>query len=195
MIMITITTILFTFLNWFFFIKQFSFILYFRKQAFYIDVLFLKIIYATGGGGGACFGGPLYNHDSGGASCAKRASGAPWVSKSTHPRKFGYHVTVHRPSVRTIGKPMFTLSSSFGSIGKMILHTNCTLMLWSIDSCQNKASADQYYLTVSRAQVSAHRGRVFSEVIRWQVTSFLMIAGSSFFLTRIKYVVFKWHTD
>ena len=28
-------------------------------------------------------------------------SGAPWVSKSTHHRKFGNHVTVHRPSVRT----------------------------------------------------------------------------------------------
>ena len=27
---------------------------------------------------------------------AKRASGAPWVSKSTHPRKFGNPVTVHR---------------------------------------------------------------------------------------------------
>ena len=44
---------------------------------------------------------------------AKRACGAPWVSKSTDPRKFGNHVTVHRPSVRTTGKPMFnpTLSS------------------------------------------------------------------------------------
>ena len=29
---------------------------------------------------------------------AKRACGAPWISKSTHPRKFGNHVTVHRPS-------------------------------------------------------------------------------------------------
>ena len=29
-------------------------------------------------------------------SRAKRASGAPWVSKSTHPRKFGSHVTAHR---------------------------------------------------------------------------------------------------
>ena len=28
---------------------------------------------------------------------AKRACGAPWVGKSTHPRKFGNHVTVHRP--------------------------------------------------------------------------------------------------
>ena len=42
--------------------------------------------------------------------------GAPWLSKSTHPRKFANHVTVHRPptadrpSVRTTGKPMFTLT-------------------------------------------------------------------------------------
>ena len=34
-------------------------------------------------------------------------------------------------------------------------------MVWSIDSCQNKVSADQYHLTVSRAQVSTHRGQVF----------------------------------
>ena len=45
-------------------------------------------------------------------------------------------------------------------------------MLWSIDSCQNRVSADQYHLTVPRAQVSTHRGRVFFEVIRWQITSF-----------------------
>ena len=42
-------------------------------------------------------------------------------------------------------------------------------MLWSVDSCQNRVSADQYHLTVPRAQVSSHRGRVF---IRWQITSF-----------------------
>ena len=34
-------------------------------------------------------------------------------------------------------------------------------MLWSIDSCQNRVSADQYHLTVPRAQVSILRGRVF----------------------------------
>ena len=28
---------------------------------------------------------------------AKRACGAPCVTKSTHPRKFGNYVTVHRP--------------------------------------------------------------------------------------------------
>ena len=30
----------------------------------------------------------------------KRACGVPWVSKSTHPRKFGNHVTVHRTNDR-----------------------------------------------------------------------------------------------
>ena len=33
--------------------------------------------------------------------------------------------------------------------------------MWSIDSCQNKVSADQYHLSESRAQVSTHRGQVF----------------------------------
>ena len=52
-------------------------------------------------------------------------------------------------------------------------------MLWSIDSCQNKVSADQYHLKESRAQVSTHRGQVLIEVIRWKGTGFQMIAGSS----------------
>ena len=30
-------------------------------------------------------------------SDASGYSGEPWVSKSTHPRNFGDHVTVHRP--------------------------------------------------------------------------------------------------
>ena len=34
------------------------------------------------------------------------------------------------------------------------------MLLWSIDSCQDKVSADQYHLAVSRAQVSTHLGRV-----------------------------------
>ena len=37
-----------------------------------------------------------------------------------------------------------------------------TSMLWSIDTCQNKVSADQYHVTISRAQVcSSSRSRVF----------------------------------
>ena len=60
-----------------------------------------------------------------GAPRAKRASGAPWVNKSTHPRKFGNHVT-DWASVRTTGIPMFTLtlSSYFGSPGESWLHIN-----------------------------------------------------------------------
>ena len=68
-------------------------------------------------------------------------------------------------------------------------------MFWSIDSCQNRVPADQYHLTVSRAQVSAYRGQVFFEVIRWQVTGFQVIAGSSLiFLIHMKYVVFMFRT-
>ena len=67
------------------------------------------------------------------------------------------------------------------------MHTYWTSMLWSIDSCQNRVTADQYHLTLSEAQVSTW---VFFEVIRWQVTSFQRIAGSSFFFGDMKYVVF-----
>ena len=80
-----------------------------------------------------------------------------------------------------------TLSSYIGSRGKLILHTYCTSML-SIDSCQNRVSSEQYDMTVSRAQVSTHRGRVFFEVIRWQGTSFQMIAGSS-----LIFLLFTWN--
>ena len=34
-------------------------------------------------------------------------------------------------------------------------------MLWSIDTCQNKVSADQYHVTISRAQVGPYRGQLF----------------------------------
>ena len=83
-----------------------------------------------------------------------RAGGAPYLSKSTLPRKFGNHEIVHRPStVRPhLGIPMFTLtlSSYFGSLGENWLHINVVIN-WRLS---NKVSANQYYLTVSRAQVS-----------------------------------------
>ena len=34
-----------------------------------------------------------------------RVGGAPLLSKSTHPRKFGNHVTVHRPTARRPSAP------------------------------------------------------------------------------------------
>ena len=54
-------------------------------------------------------------------------------------------------------------------------HINWTSMLWSINSCQNRVSADQYHLSVSRAQVSTHRSQVF----------FFKLSAS-------KLLIFKW---
>ena len=92
-----------------------------------------------------------------GAPRAKRACGAPWVNKSTHPRKFGNHVT-DRPSAPQAYQCL--LSHFLATLGAQE-KADCTSMLSSIDSCQNRVSADQYHLTVSRAQVSTHQGRVF----------------------------------
>ena len=52
-------------------------------------------------------------------------------------------------------------------------------MLRSVDSFQNRVLADQYHMSISRAQVSTHRGYFFYKVIRRQVTSFQLIAGST----------------
>ena len=99
------------------------------------------------------------------------------IQPCPHLRKFGNHVTVHRPSERASDRPpaqqgnQCLLSHFLASLGHQE-ETNCTSMLWSIDSCQNRVSVDQYHLTVARAQVSPHRSRVFFEVIRWQITSF-----------------------
>ena len=80
--------------------------------------------------------------------------------------KFGNHVTVHRPIERASDRPpapqgnQCLLSHFLASLGDRE-ETNCTSMLWSTDSCQNRVSADQYHQTVPRAQVSTHRVRVF----------------------------------
>ena len=52
-------------------------------------------------------------------------------------------------------------------------------MLRSIDTCQNKVSADQYHVTISRAQVkSSLRSRVFLQMTTDQVLVFDWIADS-----------------
>ena len=65
-------------------------------------------------------------------------------------------------------------------------------MLWSIDSCQNRISADQYHLTVARAQVATHRGWTLFWSYPLTNYQFQMIAGSNLFFPTIhmKYVVF-----
>ena len=50
--------------------------------------------------------------------------------------------------------------------------------------------ADHYHLTVPRAQVSTRRGRVFFEVIRWQITKFKWSQAQVYFFQWFKYVVF-----
>ena len=48
---------------------------------------------------------PLLNLDTTLNSGAPRAREAPLLSKSTHPRKFGNHVTVQRPTARRASAP------------------------------------------------------------------------------------------
>ena len=51
-----------------------------------------------------------------------------------------------------------------------------TSMLWSIDTCQNKVSADQHHVTISRAQVySPSRSSIFFEVDRWPSVDFFRL--------------------
>ena len=51
-----------------------------------------------------------------------------------------------------------------------------TSMLWSIDTCQNKVSADQYHVTISRAQVcSSSRSHVF--FLSWPLTKYWFSIG------------------
>ena len=53
-----------------------------------------------------------------------------------------------------------------------------TSLLWSIDTCQNKLFADQYHVTISRAQVySSLRSRVFMKLTADQVLGFWLDRG------------------
>ena len=91
---------------------------------------------------------------------------APWVRKWRKlPIRENLVISTPtaRPPARETVRPHHratNVHSYFGSTGILMLHTYCTSMLWSIDSGQNRISADQSHLTVSRAQVSTHRGRV-----------------------------------
>ena len=83
---------------------------------------------------------------------------------SIHPRNFGSHITIRpnaRPSVcsphRETNLKCNTLKLQCGSLQPDIVHP--IQLLWSIDSCQNRVSADQNDMTVSGAQVLSHRGR------------------------------------
>ena len=83
-----------------------------------------------------------------------------------------------------------TLSSEFGNTGKLILHSYCTSVLWSIDK-------KGYLLTSITCPYRGLRCQPievdhFFEVIRWQVTSLKWSQAVSFFSFwfHMKYVVF-----
>ena len=80
------------------------------------------------------------------------------------------HQTNDHPAAPQGNQCLF--SHFLASLGAKEIAHNCTSMLWSIDSCENRVSADQYHMAVPRAQVSTHWGRVFFEVFCWQNTSF-----------------------
>ena len=102
-------------------------------------------------------------------------------------------MTVHRANDRPSAPQgnQWLLLHFLASLGAQE-KTNCTSMLRSIDSCQNRVSADQYHLTVPQVQVSTHRGRLFFWSYPLTNYQFQMIAGSSLFFPMIhmKYVVF-----
>ena len=61
-------------------------------------------------------------------------------------------------------------------------------MLWSIDTCQNKLSAEQYQVTITQAQVeSSSRSAVFSKLTTYQLLISDWIAGSSQAKTELRF--------
>ena len=66
-------------------------------------------------------------------SHTKRACGAPWVSRSTHPRKFGKHVTDRLSDRLSTPQANQCLLSHFLATLKAQEKADCTSMLSSID--------------------------------------------------------------
>ena len=133
---------------------------------------------------------------------AKRACGAPWVSKSTHPRKFGNHVTVHRsparPSAPQVNQCLIlTLSRQFGSTGRLILHTYCTSMWQSINVVINWQLSKQGIRWpvspdhIAGSGVDPSRSSIFLKLSADKLLVFKWShAQVQFFLIDMKYVVF-----
>ena len=98
---------------------------------------------------------------------------------------------IARRHVRTTAMPMTIESHNMAAILKIIVWQRhaalvyCVLlwcwtsMLWSVDTYQNKVSADQYHLTISWAQVyNSSSSHVFLKLTSDQVLVFDWIVGS-----------------
>ena len=97
--------------------------------------------------------------------------------------------SIARGHVRTMATTTTTESHNMAAILKIIgwqrhaalvyhvLLWDWTSMLWSIDTCQNKVSVDQYHVTISQAQVySSSRLRVL--FWSWPLTRCWVSIGS-----------------
>ena len=69
---------------------------------------------------------------------------------------------------------------------KLIAHQYCDQL-----TTVKTGYADQYHLSVPRAQVSTHRGRAFFEVIRWQIASFKWSQGQVYFSNDMCLFIFQ----
>ena len=114
---------------------------------------------------------------------AKRACGAPWVRKCGKlPIRENLVITwpyTDRPSVRTTGIPIFTLtlSSYFGSSkssGENWLHINVVIS-WQL-------SKQGIRWPVSQAQVSTHPGRIFLKLFADKLLVFRWSQAQVYFL-------------
>ena len=108
---------------------------------------------------------------------AKRACGAPWVSKSTHPRKSGNHVTVHCPQPARPFAPQENQCSISHFIASLVAQEDwyCTHI---VHQCCDQLTALKtgYPLTSITWPNRGLRCRPIEveylfEVIRWQVSS------------------------
>ena len=107
---------------------------------------------------------------------AKRACGAPWVSKSTHPRKFGNHVTVHCPQPARPFAPQENQCSISHFIASLVAQEDwyCTHI---VHQCCDQLTAVKtgYPLTSVTWPNRGLRCRPIEVeylfVIRWQVSS------------------------
>ena len=95
-----------------------------------LDVIWEDIVRSSGSSSSSS------SSSSSGAPCAKRASGAPWVNKSTHPRKFGNHVT-DRPTDRPSAPQAYQclLSHFLATLGTQEKADCISILSSMIDSC------------------------------------------------------------
>ena len=120
-----------------------------------------------------------------------RASGAPWVSKSTHPRKFGFsrHRAPHAARPSAPQDNQCWISHFLANLGAQE-NWYCTHI--ARQCCDQLTAVKTWYPLTSITWL--YRG-LRCRPIRWQVTSFQMIGGSSlFFLIHMKYIVFMCRT-